>query len=158
MGIGFSDLFEIEILNSTCGCSVNEIVPADNFDLGISFCPDGNLFGLSGLIYQIDPLTGISILIYPDPPWLPPVEGLLCDGDSIFYFMSNGPNGHLYILNINMGTITDLGNTGYEVEGEITLFNGAMYASVKYDTPQGPSGGIILIDPMNPSNSTLIVS
>ena len=98
LGIGFNDLFEIEISNSACGCSVNEIVPSDNFDLGISYCPDGNLFGLSGLIYQIDPLTGISILIYPDPPWLPPVEGLLCDGDSIFYFMSNGPNGHLYIL------------------------------------------------------------
>jgi gliding motility-associated-like protein len=76
------------------------------------------------------------------------MDGIVCYQDSTFYSLDI--NGNLYINNILSGTVTLLGSTGFIPVEEITLFNNNYYFPTL--------SGIVLLDVVNPGNSSLIVS
>ncbi len=152
----FENLYEIEISNSYCECEVS-LIGNTEYQSGLSFSPSGNLFGIIGdFLSLINPLTGDLSVFYNLPDTLPSTEGIVFISDSIFYFMSNLAPGDLFVFNFTLGTITNLGSTGYEIVGELTLFNGDIYASVETIDPV--SYVIVKIDTLNPTNSNVVVS
>ena len=143
---------------------VNSTAPQD-FWGGASFGPDGYIYSLSQFpdqsIYQVDVATGIGTLLYTAPAGTVRMQGLAAVGGGIFYTMpeiSPGyiPKDTLYRWDINAGTITNLGNTGYNNWGELWIANGDIYY-ISHD-PGDTLRHIIRIDPINPANSQLVCS
>lgn len=119
-GLGNS-LYSIELSTLTCNCSYYEIGPSSNFD-GIAICTDGTLFGDADTgLYEIDPNTGSYTFIMPSINGPANPDGLVCAGNGIFYSISNLGNGFLYEINSNNGLITNIGEIGYKLYGELTF-------------------------------------
>ena len=146
-------LFKFELNASLCSddCNFTEIGPSTPWGDGVSFCPNGNLYELTGgAIYQVDTLSGGSTLIFSPPPGpgIQDMEGFVCYEDSTFYSLDQF--GNLYLYNILAGTVVLLGHTGInDVLEDLVLFEGEYYFS-SYE-------GIIHLDISNPSNSYVIV-
>jgi len=147
---GNGSLFGINIPYPDCAsdeCALSEIGVSHCMDY--TFCPNGNLYGLWGNdIYQIDTTTGGYSLIFSNPSGVEQ-EGCACFQDSIFYSLGYA-DGLLYVFNINMGTFTLVGPTGFVPDEDIAFFEGEFY----FPTPNG----IVLLDVVIPSNSTLVVT
>ncbi len=149
-GFGNGIMYKIEIDLYSCdeGCSVNSIGSTFCVSDGASFCPNGNMYGMSGsVIYQIDTITGACTQLFFDPPGQL-MEGFACLQDSTFYSLDT--EGNLYLYNINNNTAILVGSTGFDLYEGLTILNGEYY----FPTPEG----IVHLDPINPENSTYVVS
>lgn len=145
---GNGTMFELNI--SDCEndeCTLSEIGASPSFNY--TFCPNGNLYGQWGDdIYQIDQTTGSYSIIFSPNSGLEP-EGCACFQDSLFYTLGFA-DGLLYEYNINAGSVTLLGSTGFVPDEDIAFFEGEFYFPC--------SNGIVRLDVTNPSNSTLAVT
>src|SRR6187455_1757024 len=104
---------------------------------GLSFGPDGLLYGLGytgsstniNSIYQID-ISGTSCtLVFDGPPGLPQhMLGLVAMGNGIFYTMSF-MSDTLYKWDVNAGSVSVVGATGYVCYGDMCIANGIIYYS-----------------------------
>ena len=149
---GADALYKIETIQYSCECDFDYIGPTSilTFANGLTFTSDSILIGQAGgSLYQIDTTVGFSNLFFSAPPGIWNITSIVSVGNGIFYGIENwGQN--LYIINTNDSTISYVGSTGYDQVGDLTLFNGNIYYST--------FGGIVLLDPVNPSNSSLILS
>ena len=127
-------------------------------DAGLATCPDGNLFGLNGLLQQYNTATGVATEILDYPGNLPLLEGIQCYGDSLFYFTQRNDPGMLYSVDAATGIITELGNTGFNIQGELTSHDGVLYGAVAWSPATNFMNGIVQIDPVNPANTTILVT
>lgn len=125
---------------------------------GLATCPDGNLFGLNGLIQQYNTSTGLATEILEHPGNLPSLEGIQCYGDSLFYFTQGNSPGMLYSVDAATGVIIELGNIGYDIQGELTSQDGILYGAIAWSPASNFMNGIIQIDPADPGNSTIVVT
>jgi gliding motility-associated-like protein len=148
-GNGFLNKIEIDLLGCADLCTITDAVPSMLYSDGTNFCPNGNLYGMNDSeIYQINLLTGNATLIFQDALNING-EGLVCSQDSLFYTVKS-LNEELYEFNINTDQTTFLGNTLYDVDEEITFFEGQYY----YNTPTS----ILSLDLTNPSNNVEMIS
>ena len=77
------------------------------------------------------------------------MEGLVSVSGGIFYSMDEPTFGdHLYEININTGTVLDLGSTGQSIASDLVLYNGQIY----YRSVMG----IVQLNILNPSNSQMV--
>ena len=146
------ELYRVEIDETNCGaCSFDFIGTFGTTYNGITFCPDSSFIGNSGalLFNEIDTMTGAETPFFAAPPGYPNFDALLGVGNGLFYALS-GSDDNLYRININTGTITDMGATGHIVRSDICLFNGQIYYS--------GIEGIVSLDTNNLTNSTVIVT
>ena len=130
---------------------------------GLTMSPEGDLYKINGPnIFLVDTLTGVQQFIYGWPPGeVGPMSGLVSTGSGIFYSITDSWPGHpgdsLLRLDTNTGTITNLGNVGWQLNGDITMFNGEFYFIGTITNPPLHLG-IIKLDINNPTNNELIVS
>ncbi len=150
----------ITLGSGLCNCSMQTIGPTGGFDSGLSFDPNGNLYGLSGhSIYQIDILTGsFGTPIFTGPSSLPSMFGFVGVGNGIFFSKPWPPDlsDLIYRWDIHAGTVSVLGATGYIGENEMTMSGGEIYYGAINVIPGMRS--IIRLDTLTPSNSTVVVS
>ena len=145
-------LFKITINEPPCSCSIDFIgdFQISNSSNGLTFTPDTTLVMQDGVgnLYELDTLTCNQSLIFTPPPGNWELYSLVSVGNGVFYGMSL--HGLLYRLNTNSGSFTYLGDTGIEVDGDLTLYNGNIYFAGE--------NGIYLLDSIDLSNSQLVVS
>jgi len=158
---GLFNLWSLELntsdcVCSNCGCLINYVAPTNNYWKGISMSPEGLLFSNDNNIYQIDPINGFVSLYFNLPSGAPILSGIVAMGNDIFYTMTDHTVANdLYEINVNAGTIINLGPTDYESWGDMTLFDGNLY----YPTIINSNlSGIVKVDISNPANSSLIVT
>ncbi len=138
------ELFRLDINNCTYEFVVE--VQAQVFD--ISFHPNGNLYGIrgNGNFYQIDTLTGSITFIHDFNGQN--FNSLTIASDGLVY--TTGGSGELWSYDISTDTEIYHGDFGYEATGDLTFFEGNLYAAISNDR-------IALIDIDNPSNSSVII-
>ncbi len=150
-------LFKIEVDDGACSCSVSYVsdIAPYLFPNGLTFTPDTILVSQSGngTLYELDTLTGDESIIFDSGSSAQIIYGIVSIGNGIFYGM--GASGIVFRININEGTITELGATGFGMAAGITLFNGNIYFS-------GFNGsglnGIVLLDTNDVTNSQMVVT
>jgi hypothetical protein len=60
---------QIDYADCTYECSVFEIGSNSSYHDGVTYCPNGNLYGMDGsAIFQIDPFTGVPTILFPGEP------------------------------------------------------------------------------------------
>ena len=148
----FGDLqyFRIELEGLQCGCTVESQGFTTEYGGGLSFCPDGNFLTMDGpFLLDFDLITGNTIQVaeWPLDP-NPQMEGIVCISDSIIYCIQTA-TGNLFIWNINSGVAIDLGSTGFIPWEGLAIVDGQFYGASAF--------GIMHIDIINPSNSSLVV-
>ena len=153
----YEGLFKIEVDDRACSCSVNFVgdVVQNIVPNGLTFTPDTVLVASTGggPLYELDTLTGDETLLFPYQPGSF-FYGIVSIGNGIFYGMDS--YGTVWRININEGTITELGETGFTMFSGITLYNGNIYFSGS-DGSGGPNG-IILLDTNDLTNSQMVIS
>ncbi len=133
---------------------------------GASFGPDGQLYTLSSgafygaSIFQVDVLNANATLLFQGPVNTPDMYGFVAAGGGIFYSTPNPiafvGSDELYKWDLNAGSVTMVGHTGYPAYGEMCVANGLMYTlSWTYGETERK---IIQIDPINPANSQVITT
>ncbi len=147
-------------------CSEPEVIASAYFDPnGLAHCPNGQVFAWrtsgSGGIYRLDEINGELIYYSPIPAGLPGLNpGLICLEDDIFIVKSNDS---YHLLDLIQDTIINMAPTGFgddPVTGwnlsGLTLLNGKGYRAFN-DTLTPTNLGIVEFDPLDPSNSSLVV-
>ncbi|TVQ42362.1 MAG: hypothetical protein EA362_13345, partial [Saprospirales bacterium] len=139
---------------------------ASFFTHGLAHCPNGQVFGwktpppMDGL-YLLDEINGEFIFYSSIPAGLPPITlGLICLEDDIFIVRSSDS---YHKVDLIQDTIINLPPTGYgdnpittwNATG-MTLMNGKGYRPFN-DTLTPSNIGIVEFDPLDPSNSSLVV-
>jgi hypothetical protein len=130
--------------------------PGYVFGNGVTMSPEGNLFGLDqDVIYQIDPMSGVSNIHFTFPSGTPLLQGLVSGGNNFFYSMKFDED-LLFEINVTTGIITNLGSTAYKSDLDLVAFDGQYY----YRTygPGPTDWGIVRLDINAPSNSELVIS
>lgn len=143
--------YVIEVDDGLCDCNVELLGGFVEYGDGISFCPDGNFYTMSGpALLDVDLNTGnYSIVAIWPGGYTAVFSGIVCESDSTFYLL-HYPDGILLLWNINSGIITELGQIGFS-----PLFHGFSVVDGAY---YGVSlQGIFQVDINDPANSTLVV-
>jgi len=159
-----SNLYTVEFNPSLCNCSIGTVGSSFGWTSGISFDPNGNLYylssnGINPIISQVDLLSGnTSAPIFTGPDYLPIMRGFVGVGGGIYFSVpwANANSDSIYRLNVNSGSVTAIGATGYRSTGEMTMANGFIYYGAEDVVPGTRS--IIRLDTLVPSNSEVIVS
>ena len=143
-----------------CGdCAYELIGPGIPTGNGLSFGPDGKLYGLLYAdIYEIDPVTGsYGSPIFSGPSNFQNTTGFVSVGGGIFYSASNNftPSDIIWEWDTNAGTVTSIGGTGHIPKGEMAIAWGTIYYSV--DSDAFNMNGILALDVANPANSQIVV-
>ncbi|MEO6131753.1 MAG: hypothetical protein ABIQ02_07885, partial [Saprospiraceae bacterium] len=159
---GYSGLKSLNLNSSECGnCTIQALGPPGPYGSGISFGPDNNLYYLNyeipgSKIYQVDISTGNFGTPIFTGPLLDFMYGFVSVGGGIFYTKTWFPAsaGILYRWDINVGTVTAVGNLPYNGNGDMTMAWGDIY----YEAKSVPAGfnGIVRLDTINPGNSELL--
>jgi hypothetical protein len=148
------------------GCSCNiDIINNDYMAYAhLAFSPDSTLLSFKSLpnngwvVHEVDLVTGDTTFFFEFDPMGPdPTAGYIVSvGNGIFYYMqwTSMGNDSLWKMDMNDGTITHVGNTGFPARSDLALFNGEVY----YFTYLSGNFGIVKVDLVDPSNSTLIVN
>ncbi|MEM9545149.1 MAG: gliding motility-associated C-terminal domain-containing protein [Bacteroidota bacterium] len=139
-----NELYRLNINN----CQVEYLTDVNRTMFDITFHPNGNLYGITGqgIFYRIDTITGNTIPIHK-------FEGayynsLTASGDGIIY--TTGTHRELWSYDVSTGTSTFHGNTGLKATGDLTFFDGELYAAIT-------GNQIALIDIDNPENSSIVI-
>lgn len=137
-------LYRLDINN----CSYDFIVDVQSEVYDISFHPNGNLYGISGNgnFYEIDTLTGATSIIHDFDGQS--FNSLTIAADNLVYTI--GSQGELWSYNIANGNEIYLGDIGYSATGDLTFFDGNLYAAATGDR-------IVRIDLETPSNSSVVI-
>jgi len=145
-------LWHVDLETLGCDCEVEPYVNTFFYDNGVTFSPEGGFYAGDGNMLLIDPITGLSSVAFTPPPGAPTtVSGLVSTGGGIFYKMDQPEFGSMvYRININDGTMTPIGETGYPHSCDLTLYNGEVYYCTKTE--------LIRINLTNPSSSEVVVN
>ena len=154
-------LYSLEIGEGGCNCEIVFIDGVEENNGFNTFTPDSTLitFGTTDppVLNQIDYVTGEITLFFDFAPIPLPngIGSLVTLGGGIFYGMQHiTPSVDiLWRFDTNDGSITPVGNTGFNGSGDLALYNGEIY----YYSAQPGNSGIVRVDLLNPSNSTLVV-
>ena len=138
------ELYRLDINN--CVYEFVSDIQSQMYD--ISFHPNGNLYGISGHgnFYEIDTIDGTTNFIH-DFDWQN-FNSLTIDWNGLVY--TTGNFGQLWSYDILSGDEIYHGDIGYAATGDLTFFEGNLYAAVTLDR-------IVLIDIDEPSNSIVII-
>lgn len=138
------DLYKLDINN----CAYDFVVEVNDEPYDISFHPNGKLYGISGdgNFYEIDTLSGNTNFIHDFDGQS--FNSLTTAGNGLVYTI--GDNGELWTYNLITGTDLFLGDIGYDATGDLTFYQGNLYAAVTNDR-------IVLIDIDNPGNSSVSI-
>ncbi|MDA9774047.1 gliding motility-associated C-terminal domain-containing protein [Saprospiraceae bacterium] len=138
------NLYRLDIEN----CNYDFVVHINNLVFDIAFHPNGNLYGIEpfGNFYQIDTLTGNTSLVTDFNGQI--FNSLTIDSDSVVY--ATGDEGELYSYDFATDTETFHGAMGYVAMGDLTFFEGNLYAAISGDR-------ILLVDINNPPNSSVVI-
>jgi gliding motility-associated-like protein len=118
---------------------------------------DDTLYGIKNRdLYRINVDTGnFTLLGVINTPSFNPnnfrVTSLVKESTGVLLGVNQTTNGELFRINVNSLTATNLGNTGFESAGDLTFFDGDLYLS-------GLGDELVLIDVLNPSNSSFVGS
>ncbi|MEP6647596.1 MAG: gliding motility-associated C-terminal domain-containing protein [Saprospiraceae bacterium] len=137
-----------------------------NVDIyGIGFGPDTLLYGkgssniidsISRTIYLINTSTNVCTPVFTSPLNLPePMNAFLAMGNGIFYTMM-WQSDALYRWDVNAGTVTIVGHTGYPEWSDMCTSNGNAYYISRNFTPPNVGASLIHLDLSNPANSSAI--
>lgn len=156
-----NSLYKTEI-TCTCGdcCEFETIGNTFGFGSGLTFSPNGDLFGFADYIFQIDPNTG-NYSVYYIPTINTILLGIISTGNGIFYSMidQNVESGNGCIeMNTNTGVITNLGSDPiYTCQGDLCLFNGEVYYP-SYINFSSSNRAIVKFSLSNPTNVSVVIN
>lgn len=138
------ELYKLDI--NTCTYEFLTDVNQQIFD--ITFHPNGNLYGVSGAgrFFQIDTTNGFTNEIYDFDGQN--FNSLTASGDGLIW--TTGNKGLLWSYDLINDIATDHGDFGFKATGDLTFFEGNLYAAVSGDR-------IALIDIENPENSSIVI-
>ncbi len=138
------NLTEIGALQTSTG---DEIFPEGGF----AVCPDGSMYVQAfGELFTVDPGSGLCTLV-PGLPLAEYLSGLACAGNGILYGVEEIGHGNLlYQYDLNAMTVNTLGSLPYSANAGMFYLNDDLYLLA----PEG----VVLVDTLNPGNSTLIYS
>ncbi|HZV71450.1 MAG TPA: gliding motility-associated C-terminal domain-containing protein [Saprospiraceae bacterium] len=127
---------------------------------GISYDPAGILYGVTGnlgdnTLYEMDPVDSLCTPVFTPPTGLPNMLGLVAMGSGIFYSMV-WQSDTLYRWDVNAGTVTQVGTTGFPCWSEMCISNGSVYYFTREFIPPN-SASVVKIDLINPANSVKVV-
>src|SRR5688500_13536096 len=138
------------------GCAGLSATPDSLLVINCNTTPPMSPLGLK----EIDQMTGF-FNDYFEIDW--PVNvtgtGVASVGGGIFYALgANWPNNttDLYKIDVNTGSVNNLGNLPYASSAEMTLFNGELYYAW-HTIPLYYLKGIVKVDTLNPGDSELVV-
>ena len=140
-----SDKYNLYRINIAT-CSSEFITKIKERPTDISFHPNGKLLGISAnrIIFEINPKTGDVRNIHDfDGQYF---NSLTISYDGIIY--CTGTKGLLMSLDLVSDTAKYHGKIGYEATGDLTFFQGELYAAVTMDR-------IVHVDINQPENSTV---
>lgn len=115
-------------------CDTCELTPAGHgmpdASGGLSFGPDGHMYGLSSfqdnIIYKVDLNTGIRTIVFSGSNNVVAMGGFMAMGGGIFYSIPfiGQPSDSLYLWNSNTDTMYAVGQLPYRPYGEMWQVNG----------------------------------
>ncbi|MEP6647999.1 MAG: hypothetical protein ABJC12_12995, partial [Saprospiraceae bacterium] len=105
----------------------------------------------------MDTLTGFTTVYFDYPVGVPLLQGLASNTDNIFYAMAEPfISTDLYKIDVNNGTVVNLGATGHQCGGDLTFFDGELYFT---NTQMGHSYvEVVKVDINNPGNSEVVTT
>ncbi len=136
------------------------------YHAGLAVSPDLKLYASNEPgIYLIDTLNGNSTLFFshsslPNFPSPTNVEGLVSIGNGIFYTSAaDNPFGpyDLFRIDVTNSSSLNLGTLLYNINGDITLFNGEFFYATQLSSNPFQFG-IVKLDVNNATNSNLILT
>ncbi len=153
---GADGLWEITITNGNCSADFigpfTDVATGNNvFSGDIAICPDGSLYITdNSSIWEVDPGTGDCTLAVFSPTYLG-IVALGCEGNGILYgaAFNLGAGPILYQIDVNAGTITNVGVLPFNPSGDLHLYGGSWYMS--------SNEGLIQLDVQNPGASSLLI-
>ena len=163
LNYGTGSLQSMEIANGGYGCETEYIGYINIWSLTMT--PENELLqwdiNNNARLLNVD-LDNASLSLYYefDSNLIPSGWGhfqcMVSVGGGIFYAGNRslaGPSGRLWKLDINDGSVIEIGNTGYSIIGDLALFNGEIYY---YTMGSGNNVGIVRVDLTDPGNSELV--
>jgi len=137
-------LYRLDLNN----CDYEFIVEVQSTVFDIAFHPNGNLYGIrgSGELYQINTLTGNTTFVHEFAGQT--FNSLTISNDGLIYTI--GDEGELWSYQISNGEQIYYGEIGYSATGDLTFYQGNLYAAVAFDR-------IVLVDINDPMNSSVII-
>ncbi len=129
-------------------CSYEYVTTVNSEVFDISFHPNGNLYGIAGngRFFQIDTIAGFTSLVHKFNGQY--YNSLTASADGLIY--TTGSHRELWSYDIANGTARFHGDTGLKATGDLTFYQGKLYAAVT-------GNRIAHIDIENPENSSIVI-
>ena len=139
-----NDLYRLNI--ETCTFEFLTSIASEVFD--ITFHPNGQLYGVSGngSFFEVDTVTGAVDQIHKFDGQF--YNSLTTSADGIIY--TTGSHEELWSYDLSSGEATFHGETGFKATGDLTFYDGQLYAAVT-------GNRIALIDIDSTENSIILI-
>jgi len=146
----FGTMFTVDISSGTCNVSELGQITSNSFPFtptDIAFHPNGNLYATGdGSFYEIDLNTLVATFIgNHNAPSGNFINSLVCDADGVIY----AADTELFTVNINNGSLNNLGTLPCESSGDLAFNDGELYLACQQNR-------LLKIDIDNPEDSDII--